>query len=547
MPTLRPITEADVNDVLALNERNVVKLAPMDEARLHELSALADRFDVVDVDGAFAGLRDHVRARARRTTRRTTAGSRERLRRGLLLPRPDRAARGLPAARPRRLRVRRDRDGRRAVRPAVPRGEPRPAATTRRWRSTTAAGYKEVGRLGDEGHLVVADGEAAVTPRPSEVARRSAREAMWAEDRASRALGMELVEVAPGRATLSMTVREDMVNGHAHRARRPHVHARRLGVRVRLQLLQPAHGRGGVRDPLPGADPARRRAGRRGGGAQPRGPRRRLRHHVRVGDAVVAEFVGRSKEIRGTLFDDGGDVMGRPVRSPTSDARGARALQLERLRETLRAPTSTCRTTGAPSTTAGVAPDDLTSLADLARFPFTTKADLRENYPFGMFAVPREQVRRVHASSGTTGKPTVVGYTARRPRHLGRADGALDPGRRRTARRPRARGLRLRAVHRRARCALRRRAARLHGGPGQRRHDRAAGAADRRLRAAGDHGDPVVLPGDPRRDRGARASTRGAPASRSASSAPSRGPTRCGARSRRGPASRPSTSTGSRR
>src|SRR3954469_20100215 len=60
---------------------------------------------------------------------------------------------------------------------------------------------------------------------------------------------------------------------------------------------------------------------------------------------------------------------------------------------------------------AGVGPDDLTSLADLARFPFTTKDDLRANYPFGMFAVPREQVARVHASSGTTGKPTVVGYT----------------------------------------------------------------------------------------------------------------------------------------
>ncbi|HEV7196441.1 MAG TPA: phenylacetate--CoA ligase, partial [Pedococcus sp.] len=59
----------------------------------------------------------------------------------------------------------------------------------------------------------------------------------------------------------------------------------------------------------------------------------------------------------------------------------------------------------------GVRPDDLRSLADLSRFPFTAKADLRANYPFGMFAVPREQVVRVHASSGTTGKPTVVGYT----------------------------------------------------------------------------------------------------------------------------------------
>jgi phenylacetate-CoA ligase len=62
---------------------------------------------------------------------------------------------------------------------------------------------------------------------------------------------------------------------------------------------------------------------------------------------------------------------------------------------------------------AGAHPDDLRTLADLARFPFTTKQDLREGYPFGLFAVPRTQVVRVHASSGTTGKPTVVGYTAR--------------------------------------------------------------------------------------------------------------------------------------
>jgi phenylacetate-CoA ligase len=62
---------------------------------------------------------------------------------------------------------------------------------------------------------------------------------------------------------------------------------------------------------------------------------------------------------------------------------------------------------------AGVHPDDLRSLDDLARFPFTTKQDLRDSYPFGMFAVPRQDVVRVHASSGTTGKPTVVGYTAR--------------------------------------------------------------------------------------------------------------------------------------
>ena len=62
---------------------------------------------------------------------------------------------------------------------------------------------------------------------------------------------------------------------------------------------------------------------------------------------------------------------------------------------------------------AGVHPDDLQSLSDLAKFPFTVKTDLRDNYPFGMFAVPQKDVVRIHASSGTTGKPTVVGYTAK--------------------------------------------------------------------------------------------------------------------------------------
>jgi phenylacetate-CoA ligase len=62
---------------------------------------------------------------------------------------------------------------------------------------------------------------------------------------------------------------------------------------------------------------------------------------------------------------------------------------------------------------ADVHPNDLKALADLSRFPFTTKSDLRDNYPFGMFAVPQERISRIHASSGTTGKPTVVGYTAR--------------------------------------------------------------------------------------------------------------------------------------
>jgi phenylacetate-CoA ligase len=90
-----------------------------------------------------------------------------------------------------------------------------------------------------------------------------------------------------------------------------------------------------------------------------------------------------------------------------------RALQLKRLRSTLQHAYANSRVYRAKFDAAGVHPDDLRSLADLANFPFTTKKDLRDSYPFGMFAVPREQCARIHASSGTTGKPTVVGYTKR--------------------------------------------------------------------------------------------------------------------------------------
>ncbi|MER7182077.1 phenylacetate--CoA ligase PaaK [Streptomyces hyaluromycini] len=87
------------------------------------------------------------------------------------------------------------------------------------------------------------------------------------------------------------------------------------------------------------------------------------------------------------------------------------ALQLTRLRTTLRHAYDNVELYRRKFDAAGVRPDDCRSLADLARFPFTTKADLRDTYPFGMFAVPMSEVRRVHASSGTTGRPTVVGYT----------------------------------------------------------------------------------------------------------------------------------------
>jgi phenylacetate-CoA ligase len=89
------------------------------------------------------------------------------------------------------------------------------------------------------------------------------------------------------------------------------------------------------------------------------------------------------------------------------------ALQLERLRWTLKHAYDNVAHYRQAFDAKGVHPSDCESLADLAKFPFTVKADLRANYPFGMFAVPREQVVRVHASSGTTGKPTVVGYTQR--------------------------------------------------------------------------------------------------------------------------------------
>lgn len=87
------------------------------------------------------------------------------------------------------------------------------------------------------------------------------------------------------------------------------------------------------------------------------------------------------------------------------------ALQLGRLQATLKRAYQNVPHYRAAFDAAGVRPEDCRTLADLARFPFTGKKDLRDNYPFGLFAVPREQVVRIHASSGTTGKPTVVGYT----------------------------------------------------------------------------------------------------------------------------------------
>lgn len=109
---------------------------------------------------------------------------------------------------------------------------------------------------------------------------------------------------------------------------------------------------------------------------------------------------------RGTASADQWEAAGRP------DPERLREIQLERLQWTLHHAYDNVAHYRRAFDEAGVHPNDCRSLDDLAAFPFTTKDDLRENYPFGMFAVPRAEVNRVHASSGTTGKPTVVGYTA---------------------------------------------------------------------------------------------------------------------------------------
>jgi len=98
-----------------------------------------------------------------------------------------------------------------------------------------------------------------------------------------------------------------------------------------------------------------------------------------------------------------------PIERASADE--LRAVQLERLRWTVRNAYERVAHYRAAFDRSGGHPDDLRTLDDLTRFPFTTKADLRDNYPFGMFAVPRDRIARLHASSGTTGQPTVVGYT----------------------------------------------------------------------------------------------------------------------------------------
>ena len=158
------------------------------------------------------------------------------------------------------------------------------------------------------------------------------------------------------------------------------------------------------------------------------------------------------------------------------------ALQLQRLQHTVAYAYERVAMYKKKFDDAGVRPEDLKELSDLAKFPYTDKEDLRQAYPFGMFAVPQQEVARIHASSGTTGRATVVGYTrkdleiwetlfARSHPRLRREDGLESPQR-----------LRLRPVHRRTRRPLRRGEARLHRDPDVRRPDREADPAHPGLR-----------------------------------------------------------------
>ena len=93
------------------------------------------------------------------------------------------------------------------------------------------------------------------------------------------------------------------------------------------------------------------------------------------------------------------------------DRKALEALQLQRMKETLERVYQNVPFYRQAFTRAGVKPDDLKKLSDLAKFPFTLKSDLRDHYPYGLLAVPMKDIVRIHASSGTTGKPTVVCYT----------------------------------------------------------------------------------------------------------------------------------------
>src|SRR3972149_4978413 len=132
----------------------------------------------------------------------------------------------------------------------------------------------------------------------------------------------------------------------------------------------------------------------------------------RSGGQSLKADPGAASRRAATTVEEGGSMMGFPL-EPIEKASipELRTLQLERLKRQLAHAYDNVPPYRSKFDAAGVTPKDLKALPDLARFPFTTKKDLGDTYPFGMFAVPMDRLVRIHASSGTTGKPTVVGYT----------------------------------------------------------------------------------------------------------------------------------------
>jgi uncharacterized protein (TIGR00369 family) len=294
---------------------------------------------------------------------------------------------------------------------------------------------------------------------------------------------MSILSVKPGYAKLTMAVRADMVNGH-------HIcHGGMIfsladtAFRLFLQQLQQEH---------------------RGLGLQHRlsGPGQGRRH-------PAAEAIEQSQSGRTGVYDVTVRTFQRQDHRPAmtvkkTPARRSRAHRNRQPRRNFGAATAAPEVVAAarlrqraalpqvPLTTRACTPSDLKTLADLAKFPFMTKQDLRDNYPFGLFAVPRNKggpPARLQsappASRPWSATPATTSTT-------GPTGGALDPRRRRPRRRHGAQRLRLRHVHRRPRRALRRRAAGLHGDPDVRRADRKAGAADHGLQAGHHHGHALL-------------------------------------------------------
>src|SRR5947208_778870 len=294
--------------------------------------------------------------------------------------------------------------------------------------------------------------------------------------RADRSFRFHRLVLQPAGAPAARAAQARRVRGQRHRRRRrrqrrarlrpgarralgqlrPVVRQARPGARFGRHLFPAAAGRHRARD---GARAARRKAHRRGRRALgPHLESGRRRQAARRGERACARARGRADEglrpgeegdlrLRRQLARGAARSRARPAarrgilrglsrrrvglhgearaalpgqvnafalepieKAPLADLK---KLQLERLRWTLQHAYDKVPHYRRKFDAAGVKPEDCRSLSDLAKFPFTTKADLRETYPFGMFAVPMDRIVRIHASSGTTGKPTVVGYSAK--------------------------------------------------------------------------------------------------------------------------------------